>query len=124
MRSASRTGASEMPSRPATFSWPMRSPGTSAPETIASRRCASACWAVVFGTTRPLSASELIDRGASGAERRGAGERAADDERVHVRGALVGDDGLEVVHVADDRILERDPVGAEHLAGGAGDVER
>src|ERR1700675_1422520 len=57
------------------------------------------------------------------AKRLDAGERAADDERVHVGCALVGDDGLEVVHVADDGVLERDAVGAEHLARGTGDVE-
>jgi hypothetical protein len=46
------------------------------------------------------------------AKRLDTGERAADDELVHVGGALVGDDRLEVVHVADDGVLERDAVGA------------
>ena len=48
----------------------------------------------------------------------------ADHQRVDVGGALVGDDRLEVVHVPDHRVLERDAVGAEHLAGGARDLER
>ena len=46
------------------------------------------------------------------------------DQRVHVVRALVGDDRLEVVHVPDHRVLERDAVGAEHLRAVAGDLER
>lgn len=35
-----------------------------------------------------------------------AGEELAEDEGVHLDGALVGEDGLEVVGVADDRVFE------------------
>jgi len=39
-------------------------------------------------------------------------------------GALVGDDGLEIVLVADHRVTRSViPVGAEHLAGRAGDIQ-
>ena len=44
------------------------------------------------------------------AERVLAGERLADDERVHLVRALVREHRLEVVHVADHRVLERDAV--------------
>src|SRR5690349_1990777 len=47
----------------------------------------------------------------------------AEHEGVDLVGPLVGEHGLEVVHVADDGVLEGDPVGAEHVAGLAGDVE-
>ena len=45
-----------------------------------------------------------------------AGQRLADHESVHLVRALVGQDGLEVVHVADDGVLERDAVRAEDRA--------
>src|SRR5437899_112330 len=44
------------------------------------------------------------------------GDVAPEDEGVHVVRALVGTDRLEVQHVADDRILVHDPVGAEDVA--------
>ena len=40
----------------------------------------------------------------------------AQDERVHVVGAFVGVDALDVHHVAYGRVFERDPVGAKKLA--------
>ena len=46
-----------------------------------------------------------------------------DDEGMHLDRALVGQHRLEVVHVPDDRVLERDAVGAEDRAGRAADVE-
>jgi hypothetical protein len=49
---------------------------------------------------------------------------APNDEGVDVRGALVGHDRLEVVHVPDHGILERDPARPKDLARGPGDVER
>src|SRR3954449_2792063 len=52
-------------------------------------------------------------RNRSLAERVLAGQRLADDERMHLVRALVREDGLEVVHVPNDRILERDAVAAE-----------
>src|SRR5919205_1540717 len=40
----------------------------------------------------------------------------ADDQRLDRLGALVGVDDLDVAHVADDVVLEQDPVAAEHVA--------
>ena len=37
---------------------------------------------------------------------------------------LVGEDRLEVAHVAHDRVLERDPVAAEDVAATLRDLER
>src|SRR6266540_2908700 len=53
-----------------------------------------------------------------------AGQRLAEDERVDLAGALVGEHRLEVVHVADHRVLERHAVGAENGPGAAGDPQR
>src|SRR3954452_6982942 len=57
-------------------------------------------------------------------ERRRTGQRPADDERVHLVRALVGENRLEVVHVPDYRVFERDPVAAEDRAGAAADLDR
>src|SRR5437868_3791314 len=46
------------------------------------------------------------------------------DARVHLVRAFVRQHGLEVVHVADDGILERDPVSAEDRPRAASDLER
>ncbi len=43
---------------------------------------------------------------------------------MHVVRALVGVHHLEVDHVARDAELIRDAIAAQHVAGGAGDVER
>src|SRR3954452_18016703 len=51
-------------------------------------------------------------------------DRLTEDQRVHLVRALVREHGLEVVGVAQDRILERDAVGAEHGAGAAGHLHR
>ena len=48
----------------------------------------------------------------------------AEDQRVDVVGALVGLHGLEVHHVAADRVLVGDAVRAEHVARHARDLER
>src|SRR5581483_7924673 len=53
-----------------------------------------------------------------------AGERLADDEGVHLVRALVRQYRLEVVHVADHRVLERDPVAAEDRPRRACHLER
>ncbi len=58
------------------------------------------------------------------AERVLAGQGLADDERVHLVRALVREHRLEVVHVPDDRVLERDAVRAEDRARAAGDLDR
>src|SRR5215510_973003 len=50
--------------------------------------------------------------------------RPPQDQRVHIVGALVGVDGLEVGGVTHDVILDLNAVAAVHVAGGAGDVER
>ena len=49
-------------------------------------------------------------------ERLEAGELLPDHQGVDLLGPLVGDHGLEVRHVAHDRVLERDAVGAEDPA--------
>src|SRR5262245_63332714 len=53
-----------------------------------------------------------------------ARQGVADDERVHLVRALVGEDALEVVHVPDDRVLERDAVCAEHGSRAAAHLDR
>lgn len=42
---------------------------------------------------------------------------------MDVFGAFVGEDAFEVGHVAHGRVFFHDAVGAEEVAGGAGDVE-
>mmetsp|Transcript_7412 Transcript_7412/g.18835 ORF Transcript_7412/g.18835 Transcript_7412/m.18835 type:complete len:219 (+) Transcript_7412:212-868(+) len=46
------------------------------------------------------------------------------DESMHVVGTLVGVDGLEVHNVADNVVLVRNSVAAEHVARVAGDLQR
>ena len=53
-----------------------------------------------------------------------SGDGPAQDEGVHVVGALVRVDGLQVHHVPDDVVLVRDTVAAEHLPRRPGDVDR
>src|SRR5919108_1166301 len=50
-------------------------------------------------------------------ERVDAGEGLSQDQRMDLVGALVRVHRLEVVHVPHDRVLERDPVGAEDGPG-------
>ncbi len=57
------------------------------------------------------------------AERVVPGEGIADHERVHLVRALVREHGLEVVHVPDHRVFERDAVAAEDRPRGAADLE-
>src|SRR6201993_4780291 len=45
------------------------------------------------------------------------GDRLADDERLHLVGALEGVDGLRVGHEPRDVVVERNPVAAADLAG-------
>ena len=68
--------------------------------------------------------TEARRRRAALAERVVAGEGVADHERVHLVRALVREHGLEVVHVPDDRVLERDAVAAEDRARRSADLER
>jgi REP element-mobilizing transposase RayT len=51
-------------------------------------------------------------------------QSAADYERMNFMRPFVRQDGLEVVHVTDDRVLQRDPVAAENRAGRPTDVQR
>src|SRR5689334_4674720 len=57
-------------------------------------------------------------------ERGQSGELLADHQLVDLRGALVGQDGLQVGGVPHHRVLAADPVGAEDRAALAGDRER
>src|SRR5207248_5594135 len=54
---------------------------------------------------------------------RDAGDRLAQHQGVDLAGALVGEDRLQVVDVADDRVLEGDPVGGQDGPGRAADLE-
>src|SRR5216684_3388675 len=53
-----------------------------------------------------------------------AGDALADDQLVDVVGAFVGEDALEVVHVAHDAVIVDDAVGAQNVAGFARGFER
>src|SRR4029079_17573855 len=55
---------------------------------------------------------------------RDAGQLLADDEQVDVVRALVGEDALEVHHVAEALVLVGDAAGAEDVAGQAREVAR
>ena len=57
-------------------------------------------------------------------DRRDAGERLAETRVCISDGALVGEHRLQVVHVPDHRVLQRDAVGAQDGAGGAADLQR
>ena len=65
------------------------------------------------GFGRAPGADENSPRLGEGAD---AGDVAADDQRLHRLGALVGVDDLDVAHVADDVVLEQDAVAAEQVA--------
>src|ERR1700694_3055909 len=53
-----------------------------------------------------------------------SGDRLAEDERVDLARPLVGQHRLEVVDVADDRVFEGDPVGAQDGPCRAANLER
>src|SRR5687767_11349906 len=53
-----------------------------------------------------------------------ARQRFAEYERVDLVGTFIGEDALEIEHVADDRVLEQNAVGAQEVTAGAGDFER
>src|SRR5687768_344156 len=62
--------------------------------------------------------------GLTSLERLESGEDPAENERVDLARALVREHRLEVVHVADDRILEGHPVGPQDRPGLAADLQR
>src|SRR4029077_8894114 len=75
--------------------------------------------------SRPTRCASLEPAGRLVSEKRlQPGLRAAQDQGVHVVGALVGVDGLEVGGVAHDMVLDLDPIAAVHIAGAARDIER
>ena len=45
-----------------------------------------------------------------------AGDRAADDEGVHLAGALIAVDGLGICEIADDVVVEDDAIASEKFA--------
>jgi hypothetical protein len=53
-----------------------------------------------------------------------AGDCASKDERVNIVGALVSIDRFEIGEVAHDGERGRNPIGAEHIARQAGNIER
>ena len=67
---------------------------------------------------RPAPARLFLRLGGLGrwVERRDAGDRLAEDQAVDVVRSLVGEDRLEVHHVADHRVVVDDAVGAEDVA--------
>ena len=65
-----------------------------------------------------------VSEKAVSAERLYAGDGAPEDERMHIVGALVGVDHLEVDQVARHAELVADAVATHHVARHAGDVQR
>ena len=63
-------------------------------------------------------------RRASLEKRLQAGDRAPEDERVNIVRALVRIHRFEIGEVAHDAECGRNPIGAEHVARQAGDIER
>src|SRR2546428_7339611 len=63
-------------------------------------------------------------KGATSAERVQAGDGLAQNQGVDLVRSLVGVHRLEVVHVPDHRVLERDPVGSQDRPGLAADLQR
>src|SRR6266404_2290881 len=60
--------------------------------------------------TRRAAACAALD------ERAEAGDRFADDQRVHLARALIGVDRFGVCHIATDMVLKQDAIAAEQLA--------
>src|SRR5690606_23116220 len=87
---------------------------------------------VAYGaaSTRPKSTTRMPDSApdpltaSSSPERRQPGKGLSDDERVHLRGALVGQHRLQVEGVPDGWVLQGDAVGSEDGAALAGHRER
>ena len=75
---------------------------------------------VIFAESRRKSGPSWLrtDRSAEGVL---AGQGLTDHQLVHLRGALVGQHRLQVVGMAQHRILQRDAVGAEDGPAFAGD---
>src|SRR5674476_1341046 len=100
-------------SRPSTGRWSPRSgPATPQPQCRCSPSTAS--------TPLPPCARLWNWLGTAGARRsaEGAqpGQGLADDERVHLGGALIGENGLQVVGVPQHGVLQRDAVGTKDRA--------
>src|SRR5690349_10030857 len=74
---------------------------------------------------RKMSGSSVNSTDGSSAVGEGGdvGDGLTQHQRVDLVGPHVGEDRLQVVHVADDGVLEGDPVGAQDVAGLAGHVE-
>src|SRR5215204_1891053 len=81
-------------------------------------------WPWSGGILHGVAPAEQSPAANASAERVLARQRVADDERVHLVRPLVREHGLEVVHMADHRIFERDSVAAEDRASGATHLER
>src|SRR5690606_12587981 len=90
------------------------------PSTCGCAATGSGRW---WPTTAPVWPPAPGDSGVAGPEGADPGDGLAEDQRVDLVGALVGVDGLQVVHVADHGVLEGDPVGAQHAPGLAGHPE-
>src|SRR4028118_2103364 len=119
MRSNSRWSAL---SRSTTSRWlsvtpvgcPARAAGTPPPASGARARAPRGGPRRRAGRGAPARAARLAPPAGG---RRQAGDLAADDERLHVVGALEGVDRLDVGVVAGDVVLQQDPVATEQVAG-------
>src|SRR6476661_3368398 len=80
-------------------------------------------WASTSTAAASLSPSTSTTARTGSAEGRMPGDRLAQDQRVHLDGPLVGEHRLEVVHVPDHGVLQRDAVGAEDGARRTADLE-
>src|SRR5690349_4739805 len=94
---------------------------TTTPEVCRSMPRRSASTSTAAASLRPSTRRTARSASAEGGM---PGDRLAEDQGVHLDGALVGEHRLEVVHVPDHGVLQRDAVGAEHGARRATDLER
>src|SRR6266850_8454832 len=87
-------------------------------------RKASASTSRTSGSSSAISTRMKNPPGASHPERVEPGDVAADDQGVDVVRTLVGIHGLQIHHMANDRVLVHDSGGPHDVTGQARGVER
>src|SRR6266850_2999393 len=85
---------------------------------------ATACGAHCAGSSSRSRASALAHRSGSHPERIYPRDIAADDQGVDVVRTLIGIHGLQIHHMANDRVLVHDSGGPHDVTGQARGVER